>query len=124
VCIAAGFVVAGCTGGHHSTASKPPTTTAIVRPTTATGVVKGSLSLVAMVEQPLPGRVHADSPSGHYSADVPASGKFTMRLPSGTYVFTATSPKYQGGAAVCRVPHPVRVVSPSQAATAINCQGI
>jgi hypothetical protein len=85
--------------------------------------VTGSLSLVAVGEQPLPGRVHADSPSGHYSADVPASGKFTMRLPSGTYVFTGTSPKYQGGAAVCRAPHPVRVEAPSQAATAINCQG-
>jgi hypothetical protein len=86
--------------------------------------VKGSLSLVAAVERPLPGRVHADSSSGHYSADVPASGEFTMRLPSGTYVFTGTSAKYQGGGAVCRAPHPVRVVAPSQAAAAILCEGL
>jgi hypothetical protein len=49
-------------------------------------------------------------------------GHFSLRLPAGRYRFTATSPSYDGGRAVCRAAHPVRLVSHRTTRVRVICQ--
>jgi hypothetical protein len=47
---------------------------------------------------------------------------FSVQLPAGRYRFTATSPSYDDGKALCTAPHPVRVAAHQQVQVQVICQ--
>ncbi len=97
-CLAGAGVLAATLGACGSTSTVAPSSPS---PVAATGVLTGNLGTsgpMATVNSwmPLRGRVTAVDQDGRvHSVLVGASGRFTMRLPVGTYVVSASSPEYQ-----------------------------
>jgi len=55
----------------------------------------------------IPGTVTATAKSGvAHSFHVSSDGKFTLRLPPGTYTLTGVSPRFHDGAEICETPEP------------------
>ena len=133
--------ITACSAGSNRSLPSPTTTTAptpslcqaspvVVDATQFVPPIAGTLQLVAAVSQPLNGVVTATDATGERcTVSVPSNGEFTMNLPAGTYRFTATSPKFNGGSTPCRATYPVvlqprsiRSLGPA-ALAAVTCDG-
>ncbi len=65
------------------------------------------------------------SPTGpgvHCVVGVGAGGRYSVRVPAGTYAVTGRSPLYQDGAAVCRAAGPATVTSGHRTEADVLCQ--
>jgi hypothetical protein len=85
----------------------------------AIALLTGSLQGGGFGLRPLSGTVTAQTRAGgSATAIVGANGRFSMRLPIGTYTVMGRSPLYQEGAAECLAAHPIVVTK--KATIAVN----
>jgi hypothetical protein len=131
---APGFLIVplltGC-GSHHSDASHSPSGSPSPTPVTAccpaprdahvSGVLVGVGGPSSADVQHWAGIIHVH---GRVFSTVPTDGRghFSMRLPAGSYRFTATSPSYDGGRVACRATHAVRLLSHDTSHVRVLCQ--
>lgn len=69
----------------------------------------------------LAGQVVLSGPTGRFTADANAAGKFSLRVPPGTYTATGSSPLQDGGPGQCRADSPVAVSSADILGLSIVC---
>lgn len=72
--------------------------------------------------RPWPGTVTLTGPGVHRAVGVGAGGRYSVRVPAGTYAVTGRSPLYQDGAAVCRAAGPATVTSGHRTEADVLCQ--
>jgi hypothetical protein len=97
----------------------------------AAGTIEGSLRLSAGLGQlpdggALPGRVTATNRhEDRFSVAVPASGRFRLRVPAGTYVLVGRSPKFvsNGAPGTCRAGS-VTVAAGRVVMRGVTCDGM
>jgi hypothetical protein len=123
-------LLAGC-GSHHASTShrasgSPDPTPAIAccfapRGAEVSGVLVGIGGPSSTDVQHWAGTIRAH---GRVLSTVrtDARGHFSMRLPAGSYRFTATSPSYDGGRAACRATPVVRVLPHEPSHVRVICQ--
>jgi hypothetical protein len=71
----------------------------------------------------LNGQVTLHGTSGHITGiTVGANGRFSVPVAVGTYTVSGQSPKYEGGAAICRASGPVVVTRDVTSRVEVDCQ--
>jgi hypothetical protein len=72
--------------------------------------------------RPWPGTVTLTGPGVHRDIGVGAGGRYSVRVPAGTYAVRGRSPLYQDGAAVCQAAGPATVTSGHRTEADVLCQ--
>ena len=72
--------------------------------------------------RPWPGTVTLIGPGVHLAIGVGAGGRYSVRVPAGTYAVAGRSPLYQDGAGACRAAGPVTVASGHRTEVDVLCQ--
>ena len=72
--------------------------------------------------QPVSGHVVARSHAGAYTATAGSDGRYTMRIPPGTYVVTGTSPNYNDSHSPCPADKPITVLLDQARNADVYCQ--
>jgi hypothetical protein len=88
--------------------------------------VKGTLQAAGgspgATPQALAGEVTLHGNGTKFGIAVGADGRFSIRVPVGTYTVTAQSPQYEGGTADCQAPGPVTVTKGVTSSVEVDCQ--
>jgi hypothetical protein len=95
--------------------------------TSGEGTVRGSLvavgGLAGTTPRPLRGTVTFDGAGGRsYVTNAGPGGRFSVRVPAGSYSATARSPQYQGGLVACRAEGRVTVRDQAPRYVTVGCQ--
>jgi len=91
-----------------------------------TGVIRGELLTDGGLSttphgQPFRGHVKAEGDATSYVTSVPASGRFTLRGPVGTYSLAGSSPQFGSGQYACRAASDVRVTPGTTSHAIVVC---
>ena len=89
---------------------------------TLTGHLYGVGGPAPGAPRPWPGTVTLTGPGVHRAIAVGAGGRYSVRVPPGTYAVTGRSPLYQDGAAACRATGPATVTSGHRTEADVLCQ--
>lgn len=118
-------LLAACSSGSHLAATDPA---GLVSAGTASaeGTLTGHLYAVGGpapgAPRPWPGTVTLTGSGVHLAIDVGAGGRYSVRVPAGTYAVAGRSPLYQDGAGACRAVGPVTVASGHRTEADVLCQ--
>lgn len=96
-----------------------PTTDGLIA---VTGLLVASGGPAGTPNVGLTGQVVLSGPAGRFTADANAAGKFSLRVPAGTYTATGSSPLQDGGRGECRADGPVTLSSADVLGLSIVCQ--
>jgi len=112
-------LLAACSSGPHP--AGPATT-----PAPAEGTLTGHLYAVGGpapgAPRPWPGTITLTGLGVHLVIGVGAGGRYSVRVPAGTYAVAGRSPLYQDGAGACRATGPVTVASGHRTEADVLCQ--
>ena len=118
-------LLAACASGSQP-AAPDPAGSASAGPASAAGTLTGHLYGVGGpapgAPRPWPGTVTLTGPGVHLAIGVGASGRYSVRVPAGTYAVAGRSPLYQDGAAACRAAGPVTVAGGHRTEADVLCQ--
>ena len=117
-------LLAACSSGPHP--AGPATTSAPAGLASAEGTLTGHLYAVGGpapgLPRPWPGTVTLTGPGVHLAIGVGAGGRYSVRVPAGTYAVAGRSPLYQDGTRACRATGPVTVASGHRTEADVLCQ--
>jgi hypothetical protein len=123
-------LLAACSSGPHPAATDPAGL-ASAGPASAgsasaegtlTGHIYGVGGPAPGAPRPWPGTVTLTGPGVHLAIGVGAGGRYSVRVPAGTYAVAGRSPLYQDGAGACRAAGPVTVASGHRTEADVLCQ--
>ena len=118
VLIVLSLVVIGIVADRAITSLTPPSRSR----GTLTGMLEAAGGPAGTAATPLSGKITAITANrGVLTISVSPSGRFTVQPVVGTYIFTATSPQYEGGKRTCRASRPVTVREGVKTTVTVQC---